>query len=136
MDKDIKIDATVAEVEFQRFVDSMDLDINTDGMDDDEKKDLSLQKGRVISAIMRGSLVINDEGEPVFTPQREEGEDITFHEPTGAALMAMDRKKQSEEISKMFAAMAAITKTHSKIFSKMKMSDLKVCLAITTLFLG
>lgn len=136
MSKDTKIAAEVAESEFERFVSTMDLDISTDGMDDDDKKDLSLQKGRVVASIMGGSLVINEDGEPIFTPQREDGEAITFHEPTGAALMAMDRKKQSEEISKMFAAMAAITKTHSKVFSKMKMADLKVCLAITTLFLG
>lgn len=136
MGKGSKIAADVAESEFGRFIDSMDLDLNTDGMDDDEKKDLSLQKGRVISAIMNGSLVVNDDGEPVFTPQREEQDALTFHEPTGAALMAMDRKKQSEEIGKMFAAMAAITRTHSKVFSNMKMADLKICLAITTLFLG
>ena len=136
MSKDVKIAVEVADDEFSRFVESMDLDVNTDGLDDDEKKDLSIQKGRVVTAIMSGSVVINDEGEPVFTPQREDGDAITFYEPTGAALMAMDRKKQSEEISKMFAAMAAITKTHSKVFSRMKMSDLKICLAITTLFLG
>ena len=70
MGKGSKIAADVAESEFGRFIDSMDLDLNTDGMDDDEKKDLSLQKGRVISAIMNGSLVVNDDGDPVFTPQR------------------------------------------------------------------
>lgn len=136
MGKDTKVAADVAEADFNRFIDCMDLDINTDGMDDDEKKDLSLQKGRVTSAIMVGSLVINEDGEPVFTPQREDTDALTFHEPTGAALMAMDRKKQSEEIAKMFAAMAAITRTNSKVFSNMKMADLKICLAVTTLFLG
>ena len=136
MDKDIIVAADVAESEFVRFVDSMDLDINTDGMDDDEKKDLSLHKGRFISAIINGSLVINDEGEPVFTPQRGEHDALTFHEPTGAALMAMDRKKQSEEIGKMYVVAAAMTKTHSKTFSNMKIADLKVCMAITTIFLG
>ena len=136
MSEDTKVVKEVAEAEFERFVRDMDLDISTDSMDDEDKKDLSLQKGRVIAAIMKGSLIINDSGEPVFTPQREDGEAITFHEPTGAALMAMDRKKKSEEIGKMYAAMAVITKKHSKVFSGMKMADLKVCMAITTLFLG
>lgn len=136
MDKGIKVEANVAESEFDRFIDSMDLDVKTDALDDDEKKDLSLQKSRVVGAIMIGSLVISEEGEPVFTPRREERDPLTFYEPTGAALMAMDRKKASQEIAKMFAAMATITRTHSKVFSNMKMSDLKICLAITTLFLG
>lgn len=136
MDKDTKIAVDVAEADFDRFIDCMDLDLNTDGMDDDEKKDLSVHKGRVISAICSGSLVINDEGEPVFTPQRSEIDPLTFHEPTGAALMAMDRKKSSEEIGKMYVVAAAMTKTHSKTFSNMKIADLKVCMAITTLFLG
>lgn len=136
MNKDIIAAADVAESEFVRFVESMDLDVNTDGMDDDEKKDLSLHKGRLISAIINGSLVINDEGEPVFTPRRGESDALTFHEPTGAALMAMDRKKASEEIGKMYAVAAAMTKTHSRTFSNMKIADLKVCMAITTIFLG
>lgn len=136
MNKDIKVAKDVAELEFDRFIDSMDLDVNTDGMDDDEKKDLSLHKGRVVRAIMVGSLVINEEGEPVFTPQRQDRDPLTFHEPGGDTLMAMDRKKASQEIGKMFVAMASITKTHSKGFSDMKMADLKICLAITTLFLA
>ena len=61
---------------------------------------------------------------------------ITFHEPTGTSLIAMDRKKKSEDIGKLYATMGDITKTHASVFSKMKMPDLKVCMAITTLFLG
>ena len=132
-----KVAKEVAEQEFNRFVDSMDLDVDPADMDEDDRKGFTQQKDRVIAAIQSGALVIKDSGEPVFTPQRTNDADaITFHEPTGASLMAMDRKKKTEDIGKLYAAMGDITKTHANVFSKMKMADLKVCMAITTLFLG
>ena len=132
-----KIAKEVAELEFNRFVESMDLDVDQSDMDEDDKKGFLQQKDRILSAIQNGSLVVLDTGEPVYTPQRtNDAQAITFHEPTGASLMAMDRKKKTEDIGKLYAAMADITKTHASNFSKMKMADLKVCMAITTLFLG
>lgn len=132
-----KIASEVAEQEFNRFVDAMDLDVDPDGMDEEDLKGFETQKQRVIEAIKQGILVINDDGEPVFTPQRTQDiESITFYEPTGASLMAMDRRKKNEDMAKMYALMGSITKVHANTFAKMKMSDLKVCQAITILFLA
>jgi len=132
-----KIAKAVAEADFNRFVLAMDLDVEPADMDQEDKKGFDQQKDRFIAAIQVGSLVVNDDYEPVFTPQRtKDAGPITFHEPTGAALMAMDRKKKTEDIGKLYAAMGEITKNHANVFSKMKMADLKVCMAITTLFLG
>lgn len=132
-----KVAKEVAEAEFTRFVEAMDLDVDPADMDEDDKKGFNQQRERIVSAICAGSLVINDEGEPVFTPQRtKDAEPLTFHEPTGASLMAMDRKKRNEDVGKMYSLMGEITKTHASTFSKMKMADLKVCQAVTTLFLG
>ena len=132
-----KVALEVAEQEFNRFVEAMDLDVNPADMDEDDKKGFEQQRDRVVSAIQAGTVVINDNGEPVFTPQRTKDADtITFFEPTGASLMAMDRKKKTEDIGKLYAAMGDMTKNHANVFSKMKMADLKVCMAITTLFLG
>lgn len=132
-----KVAKEVAEQEFSRFVECMDLDVDPADMDEDDRKGFNQQKDRVIAAIQSGALVISDKGEPTFTPQRSNDADaITFYEPTGASLMAMDRKKKTEDIGKLYAAMGDMTKTHANVFSKMKMADLKVCMAITTLFLG
>jgi hypothetical protein len=65
-----------------------------------------------------------------------DGDPITFYEPTGASLMAMDRKKKAEDIGKLYATMADMTKQPIKRFAGMKYRDLKVCIAITSLFLG
>lgn len=130
-----KVDRETAELEFERFVEAMDLDLDPAEMDEEDRKGLDIQKGKILSAIMAGSLVINEDGEPVFTPAVE-GDQIKFPEPTGAAFMAMDRKKKTEDMGKLFAMMAAITGTHASTFAKMKNRDLKVCIAITTLFMG
>jgi hypothetical protein len=132
-----KVAKEVAEAEFDRFVKAMDLDVDPSDMSEEDKEAFQQQKERLVGAIQSGALTINDDGEPVFTPQRTKDADtLTFHEPTGASLMAMDRKKKSEDIGKLYAAMADMTRSHSSTFSKMRMADLKVCMAITTLFLG
>lgn len=137
MSEEPKVSFEVAESEFDRFADLMDLDLDMSKMDEDDKKEFEKQRRRVINAIQSGSLAINDKGEPIFSPARSKGvEPLTFHEPTGAALMAMDRKKKTEDIGKLYAAMGEITKSHANVFSKMAMTDLKICMAITTLFLA
>ena len=133
-----KISKEMAEQEFDRFGELMDLDFDTSFMDEDDRKGFEQSKRRLVRAIMVGSMIIDDEGRPVFTPQRagQEVNAITFNEPTGATYMAMDRKKKTEDMGKMMALMADYTKTSAGLFAKMKNADFKVCLAVTTLFLG
>lgn len=126
-----------AELEFDRFVDLMDLDVDMADMDDEDKKDFTLEKGKIVKALQRGSLVISDQGEPIYTPVRSDNKGaITFHEATGASLMAMDRKKKNADVTKMYATMADMTKEPIVRFANMKMFDVKICTAITTLFLA
>ena len=132
-----KVSQEVAEAEFARFGDAMDLDFDVSVMDDDDKAGFETQKRRVVRAIMKGSLVVNDKGEPVYTPQRvESAEPITFFEPRGGALMAMDRRKKNEDVAKMYALMGEMTKVPARTYSSMPMADLKVCQAVVTLFLA
>lgn len=132
-----KVALEVAQVELDRFIELMDLDLDTSDLDEEDCKELEKQKKLITSAICNGSLVINDDGEPVFTPRRTtDANPITFHEPTGASLTAMDRRKRGEDIGKAFSVMGDITGQGAKTFAAMKMGDLKVCQAITALFLG
>ena len=131
------IDRETAALEFQKFVDTMDLDLDVDTMDNEDRKDFTKEKDKLIVAIQKGRLTINDRGEPTYTPQRSENKDpITFYEPTGATLMAMDRKKRDADVTKMYAAMADMTKQSVNRFSKMSHKDCMVCQSITTLFLA
>ena len=134
-----KIVLEVAEAEFSRFTGAMDLDDGA-GLAGEDSKSYSENRARIVRAIMRGSLVINDKGEPVYTCQRgEPGAEpvkVTFYEPTGASLMAMDGKKKDHDVGKMYAVMGDICKTPAVTFARMKNADLKVCQSLMVLFLA
>jgi hypothetical protein len=129
-----KVSAEVAEAEFARFTEAMDLDVDVSKMDEDDRKGFDDARSTIERAIMRGSLVIDDKGQPIYTPQ--DGKPITFYEPTGASIMAMDGHKKGHDAAKMFALMADMTKTTAKTFAQLNMRDFKVCQKIVMLFLG
>jgi hypothetical protein len=132
-----KITKDFAEMEFTRFCEAMDIDNTPDNMTEEDYQSFLGQKSKVVRAIMRGSLFVNDDGEPVYTTQRDkEPRKLTFYEPEGKNLMVMDKKKRDEDVTKMFATLGSMTKTSASTFASMKMSDLKVCLAVGVLFLG
>lgn len=133
-----KVDRETAEQEFDRFLDAMDIDGDTAGMTDEDRQGFDGQKQTIVSAIRKGRLYINENGEPVFTPSTVEidGGVITFYEPSGASYMAMDSKKKGHDVAKMYAMMADMTKQPAKVFAKMKQRDLKVCQAVAVLFLA
>ena len=134
---EFKVAREVAESEFERFTEAMDLDVDETRMDEDDKKSFGELKDRILRAIEQGHLVFDDEGQPVYTPRAGAStQPITFHEPTGASFMAMDTKKKDQNVGKMYAVMADMTHRDAKVFSSMPNRDLRVCQAIVTLFLG
>lgn len=130
-----KISTEVAHLEFDRWADEMDLDLNEDDMDEKDLAQFKKQKRRIVSAIESGALVVNDAGEAVYTPQNPKTsykEAITFHERTGASLMAMDGKGKNQDMAKTYAMMADIAGVNAKVFAGMVGIDAKTCEAIFT----
>lgn len=127
----------VAESEFDRFCDDMDIDSDIAKMSEEDAKGFNSQKEILIKAFMDGRLVLNDDSEPVYTPKRSGFQNpLTFREPTGADLMAMDRKKDGQSIGKMFSMMDSVTKSVPGTCSKLKGPDLKAAQAVMSLFMG
>lgn len=126
----------VAEAEFERFLESMDLDADPSTMDADDAKAFDEAKRTLVRAIERGSLVVDEKGQPIYTPQLGDIGAITFYEPTGASFIAMDGKKKDQQMAKMFAVMADMTRKPAATFSKLTMRDFKICQTLVTLFLG
>jgi len=127
----------VAEAEFNRFCVANELDVDESAMDREDRKGFTQTKRKIILAMLSGSLIINDDGMPEYTPQRSKNKTpVIFREPTGAAMMAMDRSKKDEDVRKMFGTLGEMTGTDSKIFSLMHVRDLQVLLALATLFLA
>lgn len=123
-----------AKQEFDRWVAAMDIDLSVVG-DENDKRDKDGDVERIIRAIIDGRLIIEDDGVAVFTP-KESDKHLRWDPPTGAAYTAMDRKKDSSQMAKMFASMAAITHVNEVTYVKMRLPDLKVCQAIWALFLA
>lgn len=132
-----KVAPDVADLEFQRFVELNAIDADVKTMTPEELSDFNKQKRLIVLQIMLGNLTLDENGVITYVTHRgEQQQTVIFHEPTGASMMAMDRRKKSEDVSKMFAAMADMCRCDAKTFAQMKMADLKVCLAIVTLFLA
>ena len=128
-----KVSKDMAEADFERFVDAMDLDLDTSEMDAEDLTGFKKQKSRVVNAIQRGALIINDDGEAVYTPYRAGSvvkEPLTFHERTGASIMAMDGKKKGHNAAKMYAVLADMCKVQQKVFAGLVGEDGKICEAI------
>lgn len=128
----------VAEQDFDRFVESMDLDVDTSGMDVEDLTAFNKQKSRIVRAIQRGHLVINDEGEAVYTPFKPNSkhkDPLTFHERSGASLMAMDGKKKGHDVAKTYAVLADMCKVHPSVFAGLVGTDVKVCEALFALLM-
>lgn len=133
-----KVALEVAECEFDRFAECMDLDLDTTGMDAEDLTQMNKLKSRIVKAICAGSLIINDDGEAVYTPQNKKSkhsEPITFHERSGASLMAMDGKKKGQDVAKTYAVMADMCKVHQSVFAGLVGIDVKVCEALFALLM-
>jgi hypothetical protein len=133
-----KVALEVAEQEFDRFVEEMDLDLDTSLMDAEDLTAFTKQKNRIIRAIQRGHLVVNESGEAVYTPFNKGSkhkEPLTFHERTGASLMAMDGKKKNHDVAKTYAVLADMCRVHQSVFAGLVGTDVKVCEALFALLM-
>lgn len=119
-------------LEFERFCEEMDIETDESVLDQEDLTAWNKQKRRIVGAIMKGALVVNENGEAVYTPQKIEwdGEPLTFREPTTADLMTMDNKKKSQDMKKTVGVIAAMTKTSAAKLSKIKGIDMKIMLAL------
>lgn len=129
-----KVDKTVAEAEFDRFLESMDIRGPDERSGEEERASFDSLRATIIGAMCDGRLVIDESGQPVYSPKIGNETALTFHEPTGGDYMAMDGKKDHQKMARMYAVLGSMTKTDPKRFSFMKARDLKVCTAIFSLF--
>ena len=134
----MKVAQEQAELEFDQWVEAMDLDLDVEDMDSEDLTAFNKQKRKIINAITGGSLTFTDGGEAVYTPSNPKSkcqDAITFYERTGASLMAMDGKKKGHDISKTFAIMGDMCKVHPSTFAGLVGIDGKVCEALFSLLM-
>ena len=126
---DKKVALEQAEQEFDQWAEAMDLDLDTADMDAEDLTGFNKQKRRILQAVERGALIFNEKHEAVYTPgpKSKQSDPITFHERTGASIMAMDGKKKGYDAAKMYAMMGEMCKVHPKVFAGLVGLDIKVC---------
>jgi hypothetical protein len=132
-----KVSEEAAEHEFNRFCETWDLDVDPAGMDEDDKKSLTIAKRRFVRAVMDGRMVVDESGCPTYTPRYSSNPtSFTFSEPSGAAILEADKFKKNADVAKTFGVMSGITGRPVKSFSALKKRDLDVVMAIFNLFMG
>tara|TARA_R110000796_G_scaffold27209_1_gene75243 strand:- start:511 stop:933 length:423 start_codon:yes stop_codon:yes gene_type:complete len=120
-----------AEAEFNRLAEANDLDTADLG------SLASALKKVIVRSFKKGVLTLDDNDNPVFTPKYSDVKNpLTFHRPTGATLLTMDKKPDGQDFAKLFAVAAELTRTTNQAyFARMDVADSRVVLAIVNLFL-
>jgi hypothetical protein len=134
-----KIDKKTAEAEFVSFCEVNDIDCDTDGMDDDDKKSFEPIKRCFIKACMQGRVIV-DGRKIVYTPSdftvKEFRDPVEIERPDGHAFIAMDGYKETQAIHRLNGFVSAMIGKETKYFSKIDSNDWLFFRGIATLFLS
>lgn len=134
-----KISKDAAEHEFGRLVDSWELDGDTSSMDDEDRDSFEALKRRVVLAICKGRLSIEDDGTvsyELLAPKVPDVPALSFRVPTGSAVLSWDKYKERQSIHKLNAFMGEMSGQSPAVFASMDGRDLKIVQALAQLFLG
>jgi len=131
MNKDV-ISKEQAEKELDNFFEEMDIDLDLENFNKEEKIRYESMRAIIVRASMAGRLTYTAAGEPVYTPAKGEFKPITLHEVTGAALMAGG--KHENPITRDHAILAEMSGQAAGTFARMVNRDLKVLRTFLTFF--
>lgn len=131
------IDKETAELEFMRFCEEWEIDTATEDMNEEDKQGFDQQKNKIINAIKRGRLCVDEDGSLVYTlAKSEDTGDVIIKRPKGGALMEMDRYKDRESMHKIYSVLGAMTGKNANFFARLDGIDLKPFTAVVSLFLA
>ena len=132
--KNQRVPEDIAEEEFQRFAEEMEIDVDESKMFGEDRDNFLNLKRKFLGAVIRGRLVVNDNGEPEFTSST--GEHFTFYEPSGATVTEMDKiGKKGGDVAKTHKVMASAMRVSPAAICKLPQRDYKVLQAIFALFM-
>jgi hypothetical protein len=130
----------LAEQEFSNYCAANRFDADESAMSDEDKADFLPIKNRFVEATMAGRVTV-DGKKVVYTisdesPAGFSGDKVTVIRPNGAAMMAMDGYKDTQNIRKLQAFMSAIVGKEIQYFAKLDIEDWMFFQGIATLFLS
>lgn len=129
----------LAMAEVERWAEANDIDLTVKNADGEQL--MYKEVASLAAQVQKGRLAVNDDGEFVYTlsaksPAGYAGEQITFHAPTCAAYMAMDKYKDTQPMHKLLAIASAMTGKDIAWFAKLANSDYKVVQYIVSFFIA
>ncbi len=130
---DYKVDRETAKNDADRFAEAMDLDIDDEALeelDQVESADLKSAKMKLVRAIRKGNVTIDDDGCAVVHTGEK---DLKFYKPKGSHWTEIDKRKEHHRMAQVNASMGAICKVNAVAFTKMDDSYRKICVNIWTL---
>jgi hypothetical protein len=134
------LDKETAGKMFEEFCKDWRIKTDTTNFTDEDKQAFNQSKERILNAFEEGLLNILDNKNIEYTflipDDLENVKSVTIRRPKGATLMQSDIGKDEDKMKKMFAMMSECTKKPPSFYSKVDMIDLKVIMAVLTLFLG
>jgi hypothetical protein len=117
-----------AMAEFERLAEAADVDIDLEGLDEEETEDLEETIGAFTSAIETGRLSVDDEGQAVMVVKA--GEPITFRVPLGADLMIIAGASENKRMEALLRFTCAITGQSTARINKLGVKEWKLALRI------
>lgn len=126
----------VAVAEFERMCKSRRVDIDESGMSADDLESFEDVKSKIVGAIKRGEITVDDDGTPTFTPPVPGAKGLTFYKATGATFMASDDAKENDKVKKTVAMLTEVTRSAKGDIAKLEAPDFKICQALLQLFLA
>lgn len=124
-----KISKESAEVEFQNILDRYDLLIDVKEMEEEDKTDFLKLRNRLVRAIMRGNLYLDD----LAVYKTKDGLELKFDEIGTSAMAEIDKAKGT--FSGMTKIIGRMTKQPPEMLSKLKGEDYKCVFGLGNLFL-
>lgn len=126
----------MADQEFNRWAEAMDLDLDTGAMGPEDIDDFNKIKSRITRAIVAGRVTVDDKGEIELKPKAGNLEIVHFYEPAAEVLVEMDRRKSGQDMAKLNSVVGAMTKTSAQQIAALKLTDYKIVQGIAQLFLA
>lgn len=130
-----RIAKDVAESEFLRMCDAFRIDHDTSELSETELAEWNDLRGSLLRDLRAGTLIVGVDGKPTYTPPGATT-GVTFHQPTGATIMALETYAGGKNIRNLTAAMADMTRTDQGEFGKMSAPDFQACARVAKLFLA
>lgn len=139
-----KIDKETAKLEFEKFTDDWEIDVDFSELDKEDKKGYLTQKKNFVNAVRKGRLkyITKENGDEILEytfsnkSKTHHGEIVEIRIPEGSDYMVMDDYKEDENTKKTYAVFASMTKKPKGYYSNISAIDIKAIQSIVVLFLA